>query len=55
MRRDGLKRREISARMASQIKSGEAEKMADYVILNDEKSFVLPQILEIHQKIINGL
>ena len=55
MRRDGLKRGEISARMASQIKPEEAEKLADHIILNDEKSFLLPQVLEVHQKIRNGL
>ncbi len=54
MKRDGLKRKEVSARMASQINPGEAEKMADHIIINDEKSFVLPQVLEIHQKILNG-
>ena len=54
MRRDGLNRREISVRMASQIKPEEAEIMADYIILNGEKSFLLPQVLEIHQKILSG-
>lgn len=55
MQRDGLKNREIRARMASQISTAEAEKMADLIILNDEKAFVLPQVIAIHQKILKGL
>jgi dephospho-CoA kinase len=51
--RDKLANKEISARMSSQIRVEEAEKLADYVIINDDKTFVLPQVLEIHQKIMD--
>ena len=54
VKRDGLEQDKILARMKSQINPDKAAKMADHVILNDEKSFVLPQVLEIHQKIMNG-
>ena len=53
MKRDKLIHNEISARMSSQIKSEEAVNLADYVIVNDEKTLILPQVLEIHQKIMN--
>jgi dephospho-CoA kinase len=55
MKRDGLKQREVKARMASQIHQDEAVKMADHLIINDETSFVLPQVIEIHQKFQSGL
>ena len=55
MERDQLKPKEISARMSSQIKTEEAEKLADYVIVNDDRTLVLPQVLNIHQKIMNKL
>ena len=51
MKRDKLKHRQVYARMSSQIKPEEALKLADHVIINDDRTFVLPQILEIHQKI----
>jgi dephospho-CoA kinase len=54
VKRDGLEQNEILARMESQINPDKAAKMADHAILNDEKSFVLPQVMEIHQKIMNG-
>ena len=53
-KRNGLKRAEITARMSSQIKPGEAEKLADHIIINDDETFVLPQVLTIHQKIMTG-
>lgn len=55
MCRDGIKRSEVKARMASQIKVEEAEKLADHIILNDEKAFLLPQVLGIHDEIMEGL
>ena len=55
MKRDKMMHNEIAARMSTQIKPEEAVKMADYVIINDDKTFVLPQVLEIHQKIMSML
>lgn len=46
MKRDGLKRQDVLARLASQIDPEEAAKLADLTIRNDENEFVIPLILE---------
>jgi len=45
MKRDGISRGDVLARLASQIDPGEAAKMADLMIYNDENEFVIPQVL----------
>ena len=45
MRRDAIKRRDVMARLASQIDPEEAAKLADFRIKNDESEFVIPQVL----------
>jgi dephospho-CoA kinase len=45
MERDGISRGEVLARLASQIDPGEAAKLADMVIRNDGKDFLLPQVI----------
>jgi dephospho-CoA kinase len=45
MKRDGLKREDVLARMASQIDPAEAVKMTDFRIGNDGKEFLIPQVL----------
>jgi dephospho-CoA kinase len=52
--RDGLKRAEVLARMASQIDPGEGIEYADFVIRNDLNDFVIPQVLKA-DKIIRDL
>ncbi len=46
MERDGLKRGDVLARLASQIDPEEAAKMSDMRIQNDESEFLIPQVLE---------
>ena len=45
MKRDGISRGDVLARLASQIDPVEAAKLADLIIHNDENEFVLPQVL----------
>ena len=45
MKRDGISRGDVLARLASQIDPVEAAKLADLMIHNDENEFVIPQVL----------
>ena len=52
MARDGIKKTDVQLRMSTQIKPADAAKLADHVVRNDDKRFILPQVFEIHEKII---
>ena len=41
---------DVKAIMAAQISDEEKVKKADYVIYNDDKKMVIPQVLELHNK-----
>ena len=49
--RDHASREQVRARMEYQMKDEEKIDMADAVIYNDESRLVIPQILEIHQRL----
>jgi len=53
MERDGLRREQVLSRMAHQLSEEEKMKMADHVLINDGTRMLLPQVLELHNKIIN--
>ncbi len=44
---------EIQKQMKIQLPDTEKEKFADFVIINDEKKLLLPQVLTIHQQLSN--
>ncbi len=46
MKRDGIGRGDVLARLASQIDPEEAAKMADLKIQNNENEFLIPRVLE---------
>jgi len=50
--RDKITREEIIFRIKNQMDDEEKKKMADFVIYNDDKQLVLPQILSIHNQLI---
>ena len=52
MKRDGITRDEVIKRMKNQIDEDIKMKLCDFVIRNDEQRAVLPQVLEIHKKLI---
>jgi len=49
MRRDGLERADVLARMASQMDPGKGREYADFVIRNDENDLVIPQVLKVDE------
>ena len=53
MQRDNSTREQVLARMNSQIDETIKMKLCDFVIINDEQQAVLPQVLLLHQKLLN--
>jgi dephospho-CoA kinase len=51
MKRDKVLRNHVIARMENQLPEEDKLKRADYVIYNDEHSLILPQIINIHNKL----
>jgi dephospho-CoA kinase len=53
MVRDAISDAEVRLRMARQYSDGEKEKLADYMVLNDEKLLLIPQVLKLHELFIS--
>ncbi len=53
VKRDQLSVSEVKARIQNQISQSELLKKADFVISNNEKKSLLPQILKVHQKLLS--
>lgn len=53
MQRDQISRQEVLDRMQKQMPEEEKLKYADFVIVNDEVTPLIPQILEIHEQILS--
>ena len=51
MARDGLGRSEVERRINIQMDEEEKKRLADRVILNDEKKLLLPQLVALHEDI----
>ena len=49
MKRDNATEKEIKNRIENQISQEEKEKLSDYIIVNDTKELLLPQVLNIHE------
>lgn len=54
MERDGSKRESVLRRMEHQWSEGELRKMADFVIVNDGQQMLLPQVINMHNKLLKG-
>lgn len=52
MQRDGLERDEIMKRIHRQINEEMKMKLCDFVLLNNEQQLLLPQVLELHDKLL---
>lgn len=50
-RRDGYSNKEIANRIKQQMPQSKKSKLADYIILNDEKQLLLPQLINIIKEI----
>jgi dephospho-CoA kinase len=53
MQRDGVSESEVRRRMANQMNQDELVKRSDFVIVNDNRRLIVPQILKIHENIIH--
>ncbi|MEP7255597.1 MAG: dephospho-CoA kinase [Ferruginibacter sp.] len=52
MQRDGITREEVIARMDKQMDEEIKMKLCDFVLKNDEQEMLLPQVLELHNKLL---
>lgn len=53
MARDGLSREHVLKRMGHQMSEEEKMDLADHVLVNDGTRMLLPQVIELHNKILN--
>ena len=51
--RDNVTREEVIKRMKQQLDENTKMKNCDFVLINDEQQLLIPQVLEIHQKLID--
>lgn len=52
MERDNVNREEILKRMSSQLDENIKMSKCDFILINDEQRLLIPQVLELHQKLI---
>lgn len=52
MQRDNISREAVIARMNKQIKQIIKMRLCDFVIVNDEQQAVLPQVLQLHERLL---
>lgn len=52
MQRDNVTREEVLKRMAKQIDEHMKMKLCDFVITNDEQQMLIPQVLQVHEKLL---
>jgi dephospho-CoA kinase len=52
MKRDQALREDIMKRIASQISDEEKIKRSDFVLVNNEKELLIPEILKIHNQLV---
>lgn len=53
VQRDQTTAEEVKLRMSRQFSDETKEKLADHIIINDEESLLIPQILALHQQFIS--
>lgn len=53
MRRDGVKREDVVRRMEHQLSEEEKLERADHVLYNDGTRMLLPQLIELHNMVLN--
>jgi dephospho-CoA kinase len=55
MKRDGRSREDVLKRMEHQLSEEEKMKKADHILTNDGVQMLLPQVIELHNKILNRI
>ncbi len=53
MQRDNISQQEVSARMNKQMNESEKMNRCDFVLINDEKQLLVPQVLALHKKLLS--
>ena len=54
MKRDNISREEAMARITRQINEEIKMRLCDFIIVNDEKQMVIPQVLEMHENFMRN-
>lgn len=54
MNRDNISREEVMARMDRQMAETIKMRLCDFIIYNDEQQLVIPQVLALHQKLLEA-
>lgn len=54
MARDGLSEKEIRQRVENQWPESRRRSLSDFLIINDGKRMLLPQVIKIHRKLLTG-
>ena len=52
MRREGMTREKVMQRIASQMDDTEKMSCCDYIIMNDDNTAIIPQVLQVHQALL---
>ena len=52
MQRDNISSEQVIARMSKQMDEEEKLRLCDFVIVNDEKQLVIPQVISLHEKFL---
>lgn len=52
MKREGWSKEEVHKRIQNQMSDEEKVKRSDFVICNDEQQLIIPQVLDIHKKLL---
>ncbi|HWC54939.1 MAG TPA: dephospho-CoA kinase [Chitinophagaceae bacterium] len=53
MKRDGVSREEVIKRLSKQMEEEKKLSLCDFILVNDETQLLIPQVLELHQKLIS--
>ena len=52
MDRDGASRDDVLARMRRQLDENIKMRLCDFILVNDEQHLLIPQVLELHEKLL---
>jgi len=52
MKRDGISRAEVTARMTRQIQETIKMRLCNFIIVNDEQTMLIPQVITLHNKLM---
>ena len=53
MKRDGMSREDVEKRMRFQYSDEDRNKLADFIIINEQRSKLLEQVMELHEILLN--